>query len=96
MNSDSYKDNIKRARDIALENCLDLGQIHAENPEFFVKHGVKLGLHVDLSATLNSGSRRGRTALVEDYKRCDVIAGCKNGANIYSPFVSECCRTKHD
>ena len=44
VNSDSYKDNIKKARDIALENCLDLGQIRAENPEFFVKHGVKIGV----------------------------------------------------
>lgn len=25
VNSDSYKENIMRARDIALENCLDLG-----------------------------------------------------------------------
>ncbi|KAF4209650.1 hypothetical protein CNMCM5878_005036 [Aspergillus fumigatiaffinis] len=44
VNSDSYKENIKRARDIALENCLDLGQIRAENPEFFVKQGVKIGV----------------------------------------------------
>lgn len=24
--------------------CLDLGQIRAENPEFFVKHGVTIGV----------------------------------------------------
>ncbi|KAJ8147377.1 hypothetical protein LV157_008672, partial [Aspergillus fumigatus] len=44
VNSDSYKENIKKARDIALENCLDLGQIRTENPEFFVKQGVKIGV----------------------------------------------------
>jgi hypothetical protein len=43
VSSDAYKENIEKARDIALENCLDLGQIHAENPDFFVKQGVKIG-----------------------------------------------------
>lgn len=44
VNSDSYKENIKKARDIALDNCLDLGQIHAENPDFFIKQEVKIGV----------------------------------------------------
>lgn len=44
VSSDAYKENIKKAQDIALENCLDLGQIRAENPEFFVKQGVKIGV----------------------------------------------------
>jgi hypothetical protein len=44
VNSDSYKENIKKARDIALDNCLDLGQIQGENPDFFVKQGVKIGV----------------------------------------------------
>ncbi|KAF7174220.1 hypothetical protein CNMCM5623_006758 [Aspergillus felis] len=43
VSSDSYKENIKKARDIALENCFDLGQIQAEDPDFFVKQGVKIG-----------------------------------------------------
>ncbi|GFF68266.1 hypothetical protein IFM47457_02004 [Aspergillus lentulus] len=30
VKSGSYKNNIKRAHDITLENCLNLGQIHAE------------------------------------------------------------------
>jgi hypothetical protein len=42
VSSDAYKENIKKVRDIALENCLDLRQIHAENPDFFVKQGVKI------------------------------------------------------
>lgn len=33
-----------RARDIALENCLDLRQIYAENPDFFIKQGVKISV----------------------------------------------------
>jgi hypothetical protein len=35
VNSDSYKENIMKAREIALDNCLDLGQIRAESPDFF-------------------------------------------------------------
>lgn len=42
VNSDSYKDNIKKAHDIALENYLNLRQIRAENLEFFIKYGVKI------------------------------------------------------
>jgi hypothetical protein len=48
VNSDSYKENIKMARDIALENFLNLGQIHAENPNFFVKQGVKNGVSAQI------------------------------------------------
>ncbi|KAL2811012.1 hypothetical protein BDW59DRAFT_179413 [Aspergillus cavernicola] len=44
VNSESYRENIRRARDIALDNCFDLGQISRENPEFFVKQGVKIGV----------------------------------------------------
>jgi hypothetical protein len=41
------------AHDIALENWFDvkIGQISRENPEFFVKQGVKLELHTDSSVT---------------------------------------------
>jgi hypothetical protein len=32
------------ARDVTLENCLDLMQIYKDqDPGFFVKHGVKVG-----------------------------------------------------
>lgn len=44
VNSNSYKENIKKARDIALDNCFDLWQIQGENPDFFVKQGVKIGV----------------------------------------------------
>lgn len=40
----SYKDNIKKARDIALENCLNLRQISRESPDFFSSRGVKIGV----------------------------------------------------
>lgn len=42
MNSNSYKDNIKKVYDIALENYLNLRQIYAENLEFFIKYSVKI------------------------------------------------------
>jgi hypothetical protein len=44
VNNETFRDNINRARDVALENCLDLMQVHEDqDPDFFVKRGVKLG-----------------------------------------------------
>lgn len=44
MANETFKENIQKARDVALENCLDLKQIHEDqNPEYFIKHGVKAG-----------------------------------------------------
>jgi hypothetical protein len=43
VSAESFKANIKKACDVALDNCLDLKQICGENPEFFVKQGVKIG-----------------------------------------------------
>jgi hypothetical protein len=43
VSAESFKANIKKARDISLDNCLDLKQIRGENPDFFVKQGVKIG-----------------------------------------------------
>ncbi|KAJ6190331.1 hypothetical protein N7519_000352, partial [Penicillium mononematosum] len=44
VGSEPLNDNIQKARDVALENCLDLEQIHDDQyPEFFVKQGVKAG-----------------------------------------------------
>ncbi|KAF7174073.1 hypothetical protein CNMCM6106_008192 [Aspergillus hiratsukae] len=43
VSAEGFKANIKKARDISLDNCLDLKQICAENPDFFVKQGVKIG-----------------------------------------------------
>lgn len=44
VGTESYKENIKKARDIALENCFDIGQIRGESPGFFVKQGVASGV----------------------------------------------------
>lgn len=44
VSTDSYKENFRKARDIALEYCFDLEQIRAEDPEFFENKGVKLGV----------------------------------------------------
>ncbi|EHA21825.1 hypothetical protein ASPNIDRAFT_56474 [Aspergillus niger ATCC 1015] len=43
VGTESYKGNIKKARDIALENCFDIAQIRGESPDFFVKQGVAIG-----------------------------------------------------
>ncbi|CAI7609528.1 unnamed protein product [Penicillium viridicatum] len=44
VNNETFRDNINKARDVALENCLDLMQVHEDqDPGFFVKRGVKLG-----------------------------------------------------
>lgn len=44
VNNETFRDNINKARDVTLENCLDLMQVHEDqDPEFFVKRGVKLG-----------------------------------------------------
>jgi hypothetical protein len=46
VSTENFKENIRRARDIVLENCLDLGQLHNPNigAEFLVKEGVKIGV----------------------------------------------------
>ena len=45
VNTELFRDNIKNARDIALNNCLDIRQIRDElNPEFFIERGVKIGV----------------------------------------------------
>ncbi|EAU30115.1 predicted protein [Aspergillus terreus NIH2624] len=46
VNTENFKENIRRARDIVLENCLDLGQLHDRNigAEFLVKEDVKIGV----------------------------------------------------
>jgi hypothetical protein len=44
VSNESFKDNINKARDVTLEHCLDLMQIYEDqDPDFFVKRGVKLG-----------------------------------------------------
>ncbi|RJE21196.1 hypothetical protein PHISCL_06472 [Aspergillus sclerotialis] len=44
VSNESFRDNINKARDVTLENCLDLMQIYEDqDPSFFVRHGVKLG-----------------------------------------------------
>lgn len=45
VSSETFRENIQRARDVALENCLDLKQIYEDqDPGFFIKHGVKVGV----------------------------------------------------
>ncbi|OJJ65598.1 hypothetical protein ASPBRDRAFT_531819 [Aspergillus brasiliensis CBS 101740] len=46
VSTENFKENIWRARDIVLDNCLDLGQLHNAKigAEFFVKEGVKIGV----------------------------------------------------
>ncbi|CAI7580189.1 unnamed protein product [Penicillium pancosmium] len=44
VSNEAFRDNIDKARDVTLENCLDLTQIYVDqDPGFFVKHGVKVG-----------------------------------------------------
>ncbi|KAJ5993369.1 hypothetical protein N7451_009093 [Penicillium sp. IBT 35674x] len=44
LNGSNRGENINKARDVTLENCLDLMQIYEDqDPGFFVKHGVKVG-----------------------------------------------------
>jgi hypothetical protein len=41
----SLKADFRKARDVALQNALDLDLIHEENdPDFFKKQGVKRGI----------------------------------------------------
>jgi hypothetical protein len=46
VNTENFKKNIMRARDVMLENCLDLAQLHNPRfgPEFLEKEGVKIGV----------------------------------------------------
>lgn len=44
VSNEAFRDNIIKARNVTLENCLDLTQIYEDqDPDFFVKHGVKVG-----------------------------------------------------
>jgi hypothetical protein len=45
VSTDAFKENIRKARDVILENCLDLKQIyHDQDPNFFVQVEVKVGV----------------------------------------------------
>ncbi|CAI7581764.1 unnamed protein product [Penicillium pancosmium] len=41
---EDLKQESRKARDLAVENGLDLEQIHDKNPEFFIGKGVKMGV----------------------------------------------------
>jgi hypothetical protein len=44
VSNETFRDNIIKARDVTIENCLDLMQVYEDqDPCFFVKHGVKVG-----------------------------------------------------
>jgi hypothetical protein len=44
VSSETFRENIQKARDVALENCLDLRQIHEYQAlEFFVENDMKAG-----------------------------------------------------
>lgn len=45
VDSQMLKDNIEKARDVAITNGLNLKQIAKdEDPDFFIKHGVIVGV----------------------------------------------------
>lgn len=45
MGNKTFRDNIKKACDVALKNCLDLLQIYEDQDlDFFVKYGVKVSV----------------------------------------------------
>lgn len=45
VSTESFRENVRKARDVTLENCLDLKQIHHDqDPEFFIRQGVKIGV----------------------------------------------------
>ncbi|KAJ5820604.1 hypothetical protein N7474_006195 [Penicillium riverlandense] len=44
VSNEAFRDHINKARDVTLENCLDLMQIYEDRDQgFFVNHGVKVG-----------------------------------------------------
>lgn len=44
VRNEAFRDNIEKACNVTLENCLDLMQVYEDqDPGFFVKHGVKVG-----------------------------------------------------
>jgi hypothetical protein len=70
VGTESFKENIKKARDIVLDNCLDLKQICGENPDFFVKQGVKIG-----------AARRFVANIGHWIKHCEQGKASENGPN---------------
>ncbi|KAJ5642219.1 hypothetical protein N7490_006219 [Penicillium lividum] len=45
VSRDILKDDICKARDLALANGLDLQQIHSDqDPDFFIKQGISVGV----------------------------------------------------
>ncbi|KAI3290537.1 hypothetical protein DTO002I6_6460 [Penicillium roqueforti] len=44
VSNETFRENINKAHDVILENCLDLMQIYKDqDPGFFIKHSVKVG-----------------------------------------------------
>ncbi|KAI3050159.1 hypothetical protein CBS147353_11647 [Aspergillus niger] len=84
VSRDSFKEQMDIARNVALENCLDLRQIHKDQDSgFFVSQGVKVGAarrFVTLSLTQTPtqvGTRQRVSALrkaclVRDHHRCVI------------------------
>lgn len=70
VNTENFKESIRRARDIVLENCLDLGQLH--NPkigaDFLVKKGVKIGVAFRFVSDTNKwlNQRKRKRAMDDD------------------------------
>ena len=45
VSTESFRENVRKARDVTLENCLDLKQIYYDqDPNFFIGQGVKIGV----------------------------------------------------
>jgi hypothetical protein len=90
VSTENFKENIRRARDVVLENCLDLAQLHNPRfgPEFFGKKGVKIGVADrfvnDTKKWLKQRKRKRPTEEDGDY---EVIVDKAGGALSYCIIV---------
>jgi len=73
VSTNNFKENNRKAREIVLDNCLDLGQLPNPEigPDFFVKEVVKIGVAYkfvsDTKKWLKQCKRRRPADEVEDY-----------------------------
>ena len=71
VSAEIFKENIRKARVVTLENCLDLKQIYDHiDPDFFVKEGVKIGV-----------ARRFVSDISFWIKHCDEIKAREDGTS---------------
>jgi hypothetical protein len=69
VSTECFRENVRKARDVTLENCLDLKQIHHDqDPEFFIRQGVKIGVARRFVSEINDWAQEYQPNRADDFE----------------------------